>query len=296
MIGIKGLAPGTAREVHGGSEDIGTCRGGAKTPKLSQYFHTGGLAYMNVENMIATGDTLGAVDAAIRTATAAAAVTRTAENEIAAVETMKAVDAAIDTANAALVVMRTISVQSAGACAGSYFKVWVDGVEVQNDPDHPGWNRGINAIVIDVSEGKAISRHNFDTCCASSNKPEMTTDGENQRLQDFVEGLAEGQLVVFGIIDEGMNRLSDDSKASLGKMGSALLRAGQVGYRESWSMIGIKRSFLNEEADAATQIGHAFEHHGGAEDQADCGGGPATLKMSQTFMCVGDFCSGNVVG
>jgi hypothetical protein len=97
-----------------------------------------------------------------------------------------------------------VEVESAGQCVGSFAHVWINGEEAghleDTAVDHPGWVRGINAFTIDLVSGKVTARSNFDTCCPSAGK---TTAGENQRLRDFIDGLADGTVVAFAIIDEG---------------------------------------------------------------------------------------------
>jgi len=67
--------------------------------------------------------------------------------------------------------------------------------------DGRAWQRGINAMQLDLAKGTVVKRWNFDTCCGGG---EIAPDKENARLTAMLNSIPDGTVVVFGIYDEGI--------------------------------------------------------------------------------------------
>jgi hypothetical protein len=89
----------------------------------------------------------------------------------------------------------------------------------------------------------------------------------------YLQSLKDGRVVLFGVRDEAISRMTDDLKFEIGKFGSKFMTMGHVGYRESWAMIGIK----------GTPPGYAIEHDGGDGRSTQCYGVTPSEKLSQEF-------------
>ncbi len=89
-------------------------------------------------------------------------------------------------------------------------------------------SRGINFLTIDPATGSVTGTHSFDTYL-----------NDVQAMNDFIEGLPAGTIVMAGIADEGRRRLNDAAYDALELgLGSLLIR--NVNYQDSWAIITAK--------------------------------------------------------
>ena len=62
--------------------------------------------------------------------------------------------------------------------------------------------------------------------------------GASAQLTTFLAALPAGRIVVASIWNEGTNEITEDAKAALESIGSALIR--NVGFRDGWAIVGRK--------------------------------------------------------
>jgi len=92
-----------------------------------------------------------------------------------------------------------------------------------------GWHRGHNLVVLDQNTGQILAIRSFDTFRSSEEADSMAA---------FIQGLPEGRVVLAGIRDEGSRMMTEAAYRALESLGSQFIR--EVGYRDSWAMIGRK--------------------------------------------------------
>jgi len=116
-----------------------------------------------------------------------------------------------------------ILVQSAGLNDGPFAVLSLNGELVM----HCG--RGYNLAAIDVSTGAILRAQRFDTY--------IDADASEQ-MSEFIDELPDRTMVLAAISDEGSRNVSENALQALEKLGSRYCR--QIGFRDSWAMIGTK--------------------------------------------------------
>lgn len=91
------------------------------------------------------------------------------------------------------------------------------------------WHRGHNLVVLDQNTGQILAIRFFDTFRSSEEADSMAA---------FIRTLPEGRIVLVGIKDEGSRMMTEAAYRALESLGSQFAR--EVGYRDSWAMIGCK--------------------------------------------------------
>ncbi|MFQ5824755.1 MAG: C25 family cysteine peptidase [bacterium] len=104
--------------------------------------------------------------------------------------------------------------------------------------------RGHNLAVFDESNGTLLFTASFDTWVDPANAEAMA---------EFINSLQEGQIVLAAIRDEGSWSMTESAYSALESLGSALTR--QVGYRDSWAIIGRKGAAMGSVPEAMSKAG-----------------------------------------
>ena len=138
-----------------------------------------------------------------------------------------------------------ISVESAGLSAGNYAKIEVDGAAV-NIPS-PGYNRGLNVVILDQASGTVVCKDIFDTSA------ESYVNSPSDSFVSLVSSQQDGAIIVIAIKDEGVYHLSEAAKQACESIGSALIR--QVGHGGSWAIVGKKGAPRGSVPEAASNSG-----------------------------------------
>jgi hypothetical protein len=90
--------------------------------------------------------------------------------------------------------------------------------------------RGINILALDGNTGQPLAPpHVYDT---------FASEASSDSLADFINSLPTGTVVLAGIMDDGSFRLTEKALAALESIGSRYCR--QIGFRDSWAIIGKK--------------------------------------------------------
>ena len=106
-----------------------------------------------------------------------------------------------------------------------------DGNSVSADIDfqhYGGQSRGHHLFVIDRQTG-VVEHRNFDT---------FASQDDAEAMAEFINQLPENTVVLAGIVDEGSSSMTENAYLALEFLGSTMTR--QVGFRDSWSLIGRK--------------------------------------------------------
>jgi hypothetical protein len=116
-----------------------------------------------------------------------------------------------------------IKVRSAGINDGNYAQIDVDGKRTFTG------KRGINLVTFDAQTGNLLETKSFDT---------YLTNDQSDSLALFVDGLSDSTIVVAAVRDDASANLNDIAKEALTTIGSSMI--GDLGYRDSWAIIGKK--------------------------------------------------------
>ena len=119
-----------------------------------------------------------------------------------------------------------VSVRSAGYRKGVNAEIAVNG-----NPSLSSYHRGISVAVIEEINGIIEQSETFDIYANQSS---------SSALAKLIDEVPTGKLVVACIYDEGTNKLTSEAKKALEHIGSGLIH--NVGYRDSWAIIGRKGS------------------------------------------------------
>ncbi len=125
-----------------------------------------------------------------------------------------------------------VRVQSAGNDDGGFVNLLVSGI------DQAANYRGHTVVVVDESDGAVLNTNNYDTYASSTAADAMAT---------FINGLPSGRVVLVGIADEGSTSTSENAYVALESLGSDKTR--DVGYRDSWGMVGVKGASIGSAAE-----------------------------------------------
>jgi hypothetical protein len=117
-----------------------------------------------------------------------------------------------------------VRASSAGFDAGN-----AASIAVNNQVVAMTYGRGLNVVVIDRATGQVTHKQAFDTCASA--------DASND-FAALVEGLPFGSIVAVAVLDEAHARLNERAKRACRMLGSE--RIYQLGYRNSWAIVGMK--------------------------------------------------------
>jgi|GEM_PF-2628894 len=120
----------------------------------------------------------------------------------------------------------SVLASSQGSSAGNAASISVNGQRVDL-----AYGRGLNVAVIDRKTGRVTDRQNFDTYDSVSAADAFAA---------LVEQLPFGSLVAVAVMDEATSHLTDRAKRALRMLGSG--GVFQLGYHNSWAMVGMKGS------------------------------------------------------
>ncbi|MFQ5605416.1 MAG: C25 family cysteine peptidase [bacterium] len=126
-------------------------------------------------------------------------------------------------------------VDAAGTDDGNFVKMQVD------FENFTFQSRGHNLLVI-YPDSAVTKARSFDTFGSGSGADDMA---------DFIDGLPDSTVVLVGIFDEGSANMTERAYQALESLGSALTR--QVGFRDSWAMIGWKGARIGSVKEALSR-------------------------------------------
>jgi len=115
----------------------------------------------------------------------------------------------------------SIVVSSASMGYGNYFKVSVDGQEVNIEGE-----RGIGFVIVEKGTRKITYARMFDT---------YLDPNESSKLNSILYQTKPGDLLILGVKDEGSRSLNLDLIQTLTSFGSKYIN--QLGYRDSWAFV-----------------------------------------------------------
>ncbi|KAJ3104027.1 hypothetical protein HDU97_009574 [Phlyctochytrium planicorne] len=124
----------------------------------------------------------------------------------------------------------SLSVQSGGFSAGNFAKIDIirDGIPVSLAANY---GRGLNVVIVDPLDGSIVETVAFDTHVSSD---------ESAEFVKFIESIEPGMIVAIALKDDGAERLTDAAREACESLGS--IRIQELGYRDSWCIIGEKGS------------------------------------------------------
>ena len=122
--------------------------------------------------------------------------------------------------------------ESAGFLDGNFSGLWL------NDEEFSPNQRGHNLAVF-TPTGTPHSTGRFDTFARTEDAEAMAT---------FIAGIPDGYIVLAAIRDEGSRAMTERAYQALEGLGSALTR--QVGFRDSWALIGRKGAAIGTVPEA----------------------------------------------
>jgi len=118
----------------------------------------------------------------------------------------------------------SIVIGSASHDYGNYFKVTVDGQEI----NIPG-ERGIGLVIVEKGTRRINFARMFDT---------HLDPNESSKLNSILYQTQPGNLLIMGVKDEGSRSLTLDLIQTLSSLGSKEIH--QLGYRDSWIFVARK--------------------------------------------------------
>ncbi|MFQ6114107.1 MAG: interleukin-like EMT inducer domain-containing protein, partial [bacterium] len=128
--------------------------------------------------------------------------------------------------------------ESAGFLDGNHAFLW------RNNEFFSESKRGHNLAVFDETDGRFLARSGFDTF-------EEVVNAE--AMAQFINDLPFGRMVLAAIQDEGSASMTENAYLALESIGSALTR--QVGFRDSWAIIGRKGAAIGSVPEAMSKSG-----------------------------------------
>src|SRR5919199_68632 len=123
----------------------------------------------------------------------------------------------------------TLKVESAGADAGNFARISINGAEI----GFGNYTRGLNVAVFDQATGKLLNKASFD----------IFPGGNAQKVAEFIKNVPNGQIVALAVKDEAFYNLlyperQTQALEALKSIGSDKFE--QLQYRGSWALIGQK--------------------------------------------------------
>ena len=105
--------------------------------------------------------------------------------------------------------------------------------------------RGHNLAVVDEVSGQLIAIKHFDTYISKI---------EADSMANYIQNLPQGRIVLAAIKDEGSENMTEAAHLALESLGSQFTR--NVGYRESWALIGRKGASIGTVPEALKTYGN----------------------------------------
>ena len=139
-------------------------------------------------------------------------------------------------------------ITSAGGLDGNIAEFYVDGSKIELEV-----GRGLSIVVLGET-GNVVSKHVYDTGYQAEGSGPLT---------ELLNSLPDGTLVLMAAMDDASESLTAEAKAAITAFGATKL--GELSYRGSYALIGVKR-------------GAAI-----AEKVAASGEGPVTIEESLTL-------------
>ncbi len=130
----------------------------------------------------------------------------------------------------------SIVVRSAGEEQGAFGHIYVNGVDASPNA------RGYNIVVIEPRTGKIVARENFDT---------FLSGRESARLAEFVNQIAEGDIVAVAASDEASQHLTEQAVNALSAIGARQDLRGK--FRWSHAIIGVKGAPRGSASELASE-------------------------------------------
>ncbi len=128
--------------------------------------------------------------------------------------------------------------ESAGFVEGSYAYLW------RNDEFFYENKRGHNLAVFDETDGEFISKSSFDSFIDAAN---------SEAMAQYINNIPDGRIVLAAIHDEGSFSMTENAYLAVESLGSVLTR--QVGYRDSWAIIGRKGADIGSVPEVMSKSG-----------------------------------------
>ena len=108
--------------------------------------------------------------------------------------------------------------------------------------------RGMNVIALNGQNGEPLApAHVYDT---------YASEAASDSLADFIGDLLPGSVVLAGIMDDGSFRLTEKVLQALESIGSRYCR--QIGFRESWAIIGRKGAPIGSVPEKLVPVGGGY--------------------------------------
>ena len=135
-----------------------------------------------------------------------------------------------------------LEVKSAGHDDGNLAYLIVN-FQIVNDH-----KRGINLIALDGQTGAPLAPARvYDTYASES---------ASDSLANFINSLPPGSVVLAGIMDDGSFRLTEKAYQALESIGSRYCR--QIGFRDSWAIIGRKGAPIGSVPEKLVPVGGGY--------------------------------------
>jgi hypothetical protein len=130
----------------------------------------------------------------------------------------------------------SIVVRSAGEEQGAFGHIYVNGVDESPNA------RGYNIVVVEPRTGQVVARENFDT---------FLSERESLRMAEFINQIAEGDLVAVAASDEASQHLTQQAVDALKTIGARQDLRGK--FRWSHAVLGVKDSPAGSASEAASE-------------------------------------------
>lgn len=130
----------------------------------------------------------------------------------------------------------SIVARSAGEEQGAFGHIYVNG-----EDESPN-ERGYNIVVLEPHTGQVLARGNFDT---------FNSEGESQRLAEFIDRVAPGEIVAVAASDEASFHLTPSAVDALRSIGGQQDLRGK--FRWSHALIGVKAAPSASASEAASE-------------------------------------------
>ncbi|MCC7162706.1 MAG: hypothetical protein IT331_09445 [Anaerolineae bacterium] len=130
----------------------------------------------------------------------------------------------------------SIVVRSAGEEQGAFGHIFVNGVDESPNA------RGYNVVVIEPKTGQVQARENFDT---------FLSEREAARMAQFLNRVAEGDLVAVAASDEASEKLTAEAVEALRTIGAREDLRGK--FRWSHAVIGVKGALPGSASEMASE-------------------------------------------
>lgn len=130
---------------------------------------------------------------------------------------------------AATKVCKTVKVLSAGKLNGDQAEFWLGGKRIDSPPS----GSGLNMVTINIHTQEVIEKKHYDL----SNQP--MPDQTSKDLIDDISHLSEGTVVLMGIMDTGLEMMSQMAYAAIRDQLGSILEQGEL-FEQGWALIAVK--------------------------------------------------------